>query len=96
MKHQVLLGPVITEKTLWLIEKQHVYTFQVHTDASKTQVAHAVQDTFGVKVEDVNTVFDRGTTHRTGRRRVLTMQPRIKKAFVKVAADQHIDAFDLK
>ena len=47
--NQVLLAPVVSEKSYELIE-QRKYAFRVHPDAHKTQVRQAVEELFGVNV----------------------------------------------
>jgi large subunit ribosomal protein L23 len=71
--NQVLLAPVVTEKSYELIESQK-YSFRVHPDAHKTQVRQAVEELFSVHVEAVNIVkvqstiaTDRATGSRLSR-----------------------------
>ena len=53
--NEVLLAPVVSEKSYSLIEDRK-YSFRVHQDAHKTQVRQAVEELFGVKVIAVNMV----------------------------------------
>ncbi len=53
LTHEVLLAPVVSEKSYWLIDDRK-YTFQVHKDAHKTQIRQAVEQLFDVKVVGVN------------------------------------------
>ncbi len=50
---QVLIAPVVSEKSYGLIEERK-YSFRVHPDAHKTQVRQAVEELFEVKVVAVN------------------------------------------
>ena len=50
---QVLLAPVVSEKSYSMIESRK-YSFRVHPDAHKTQIRQAVEELFGVKVIAVN------------------------------------------
>ena len=52
---QVLIAPVVSEKSYSLIE-DNKYSFRVHERAHKTQVRQAVEELFDVKVEGVNIV----------------------------------------
>jgi large subunit ribosomal protein L23 len=52
---QVLLAPVVSEKSYQLIEGNK-YSFKVHPDAHKTQIRQAVEQLFEVKVVGVNIV----------------------------------------
>ena len=60
----VLLAPVVSEKSYWLIE-QGVYTFKVHPGASKPEISDAVQSIWGVTVLKVNTLNRKGKRKRT-------------------------------
>ena len=89
--NQVLLAPVVSEKSYELIE-QRKYAFRVHPDAHKTQVRQAVEELFDVKVQGVNIVKvqpkpkRRGLTH--GRK------PGWKKAIVQLREGESIEIFE--
>ena len=51
----IILKPVITENSMDGIANKK-YTFKVATDATKVEIAQAVESLFGVKVEKVNTI----------------------------------------
>ena len=51
----VILKPIITEKSMDMIADKK-YTFKVAKDATKPEIAHAVEELFGVKVAAVNTI----------------------------------------
>jgi len=55
--HDVILRPVITESVYDLIETQNKIVFEVHKDANKFIVKHAVEAAFNVKVLKVNTMI---------------------------------------
>jgi large subunit ribosomal protein L23 len=80
----ILLAPVISEKSYGLIE-EGTYTFVVHPDANKTQIKIAVEKVFGVKVTSVNTANRQGKRKRTrfgyGKRK------NTKRALVTLSAD---------
>ncbi len=57
--NEVILKPYVTEKTLLMIEKENKLTFIVAKNATKTQVKHAVENLFGVKVDKVNIVISK-------------------------------------
>ena len=57
--YDVILSPVITEKSMNAMAEKK-YTFYVHTEATKSQVADAVEKMFeGAKVESVSTKIGR-------------------------------------
>jgi large subunit ribosomal protein L23 len=84
----VLLSPHITEKATLLSELNKV-VFKIALDASKDEVASAVEAIYNVKVTKVNTIVTKGKTKRfkgiKGRRND------IKKAIVTLAEGQSID-----
>ncbi|MGH3873721.1 MAG: 50S ribosomal protein L23 [Pseudonocardiaceae bacterium] len=60
----VILKPVISEKSYGLLEKSK-YTFVVAPDANKTEIKIAVEKIFGVQVVSVNTLNRPGKRKRT-------------------------------
>ncbi len=56
---KVLLKPYVTEKTLLMIEKENKLTFIIAKDARKSQVKHAIENLFSVKVDSVNITISR-------------------------------------
>ena len=64
--YDVILSPVITEKSMNAMAEKK-YTFYVHTEATKSQVADAVEKMFeGAKVESVSTMNLNGKNRRRG------------------------------
>lgn len=94
----VLIRPVLTEKTNWLREGDpKVYVFQVDTRANKHQVEDAVRTLFGVSPESVRILVRKGKPKRAlGRRsgRVFGQTSLQKRAYVKLAKGQKIDKFE--
>ena len=67
MKAQdVVIRPIITEKSM-AGNAEKKYTFEVHKDANKIEIAKAVAELFGVEVKKVNTLNVRGKFRRQGR-----------------------------
>lgn len=87
----VILAPVVSEKSYELIEKNNTYTFEVHTRAHKDEIRDAVQSVFGVRVLSVNTLNRKGKLKRTGY--VMGRRKNTKRALVKLAQDDSIDLF---
>ena len=80
--YDVILKPVITEKTMELMGEKK-YTFLVHPDVTKSQVKEAVEKMFkGTKVEKVNTMNKVGKPKRRGRTSGYTAKT--KKAIVQL------------
>lgn len=90
-KFDVLIRPIITEKTTLLMQ-ENKYTFQVPLNANKVEIRKAVESIFNVKVEKVATIRVLGKTKRMGR----TMGKRsdYKKAIVTLKAGESIELFD--
>ena len=81
--HDVLIRPILTEKTTQLDESENVYTFEVGEGANKHEIKAAVESVFGVSVQDVRTAVIRGKNKRFGRH--YGKQSNWKKAYVKLA-----------
>jgi large subunit ribosomal protein L23 len=65
--HEVIIRPVMTEKSTESLEKLNAYTFVVAKEANKIEIRDAVEKLFGVKVKDVRTMQYRGKERRVGR-----------------------------
>ena len=92
----VIKRPIVTEKTLRLIESDNTYVFGVSKTAEKNQIKKMVKDLFGVDAVSVNTVMGHRMAKRTGRKRLAVTNERTKKALVKVRSGQKIELFDLE
>lgn len=53
--HDIIIRPVITEASLAATQNLR-YTFEVLPEATKSEIATAVEEVFGVEVADVNTI----------------------------------------
>jgi large subunit ribosomal protein L23 len=86
--YDTILSPVITEKSTLLSEHNKV-VFKVAKDATKDEIAAAVEALFNVKVTKVNTVITQGKIKifkgTRGKR------PDVKKAIVTLQEGQSID-----
>ena len=90
---QILIRPVVTEKSDRLME-QGAYVFVVAPDATKVDVRHAVEQVFGVRVAQVNTMNRRGKTRRNRRTNIVGTRPATKRAVVTLAGNDRIDLFE--
>ena len=86
---EIILRPVISEKSTKLREKENKYVFVVAKDANKIQIRQAVESAFGVKVTNVNTVSVRAKKKRVGRYEGTTKA--YKKAIVTLAEGSKLD-----
>ena len=90
--NEVLLAPVVSEKSYAQIEASNTYSFRVHPDAHKTQVRQAVEELFGVKVLRVNVAKVQSKPKRRGLHR--GTRPGWKKAIVQLRAGDSIEIFE--
>ena len=88
---QVLITPVVSEKSYSLIE-DNKYSFKVHARAHKTQVRQAVEELFDVKVISVNVIKVRPKPKRRGWTR--GQKPGWKKAIVQLRDGDRIEIFE--
>lgn len=86
--YDVIQAPVITEKATLLSEQSKV-VFRVAPDATKDEIAAAVEELFKVKVIKVNTMNTKGKTKRF--RGHLGKRNDVKKAIVTLQEGQSID-----
>jgi large subunit ribosomal protein L23 len=88
---QVIIRPVVSEKSYALIGEGK-YTFRVADRAHKTQIAHAVEEIFDVKVAEVRTAKVRPKPKRRGLQQGKTRG--WKKAIVQLAPGERIELFE--
>ncbi|WP_188237329.1 50S ribosomal protein L23 [Sphingopyxis sp. LK2115] len=86
--YDVILAPVITEKSTLLSENNAV-VFKVARDATKPAIKAAVEALFDVKVVGVNTLVAKGKTKRWKGKPYTRSD--VKKAIVRLAEGQSID-----
>ncbi len=87
----VILAPVVSEKSYDLIEDLNTYTFVVDRRANKTEIRQAVSRIFDVDVLKVNTINRKGKQKRTGW--VVGKRSDSKRALVTLAPGDTIDIF---
>ena len=85
----IIIAPVITEKSESLKANNNVYVFKVKKTANKTQIKNEIEKAFGVKVVNVNTVNAVQKKKRVGRYTGLTTA--YKKAYFKLAEGSTIE-----
>ena len=88
----ILLRPVISEKSYGLQDEFNKYTFIVAPDASKTQIRQAVEAMFDVHVVAVNVLKVQAKPKRRGR--FSGTRPGWKKAIVQVREGETIPIFE--
>ena len=90
--HDVILRPLVTEKSSVAREEQNVVTLAVDPRAKKRDVRRAVETLFEVKVVDVRTMRMPRKLRRVGR--FAGHKPQWKKAVVRLAEGQMIEFFE--
>ena len=92
---EVLIKPVLSEKVNRLTEKHNRYTFIVNRKANKLEIKKAVEEFYGIQVEDVNTLVmpSKAKSRNTKSGIVSGRKPAKKKAIVTVAEGETIDLY---
>ena len=90
--HEVIVRPVITEKSTDQLDRNHAYTFVVDKGANKYEIAQAVETLFNVKVDSVRTMQYRGKERRVGRH--VGRRANWKKAVVTLREGDTIEIFE--
>jgi large subunit ribosomal protein L23 len=88
----IIIRPIVTEKTMKLSSDENKVTFMVAKNANKVSVAQAIKEIYNIKAEKVNIVNVHPKTRRVGRYEGKTNA--YKKAIVKLPAGESIDIFN--
>lgn len=86
---QIILAPVVSEKSTFVADKHQQVVFRVTKDACKDEIKAAVELLFKVKVDAVNVATVKGKQKRFGR--IAGRRKDWKKAYVCLEAGQEID-----
>jgi large subunit ribosomal protein L23 len=90
----VLLGPVITEKSMSEASKGR-FTFHVAKTSTKYEIKKVIEERFKVNVTKITTVLIKGRSARSGTRRIERIKNPFKKAVVTLKAGEKIGIFDV-
>ena len=90
--HEILVRPIITEKSHTKLDELGAYTFVVAKDANKIEIAKAIEKQFNVKVKAVRTMRYAGKQKRVGR--WVCRKAAWKKAVVTLAEGDTIEIFE--
>lgn len=96
----VIVRPVVTEKSARHIEEDNVYTFVVNRAANKIEIGQAVEKLWDVKVTSVRTMNYVGKARRAlmgrmSQNRNIGRRPSFKKALVTLAEGDHIEFYEV-
>ena len=87
----VIIKPLVTEKSTHLQQTRNSYAFQVNAHANKVQIRQAVEKLYDVKVTDVRTMVRKGKPRRS--RFKVTTTPSWKRAIVTLEENSRIELF---
>jgi large subunit ribosomal protein L23 len=91
----ILIRPIITEKSSYLSSGLNQYVFEVPTSATRKDVSDAVEKAFDVTVVSVNTINVAPKVGRKGKsRRLAIKKSAYKKAIVKISPEDRIPIFE--
>lgn len=88
----IIIRPIITEKSMKMMDGDNKITFEVAKGTNKTQVRQAIEEIFNVKVEKVNIMNCRPKDKRVGKYAGKTSA--VRKAIVKLPEGQDINLFN--
>jgi len=91
-KHQIIIRPIVTEKTIGLRDSMNQIVFEIHREANRIQVRNAVENLFNVRVESVKTLQVKGKRKRRGR--IIGKRRDWKKAIVTLSAGDKVEFFE--
>lgn len=89
---EIIIKPLITEKSTLQKEENNQIAFAVERWANKIEIGQAVEQVFNVKVVSVRTMNMQGKRKRMGK--TFGKRADWKKAMVTLAPGQHIDFFE--
>jgi large subunit ribosomal protein L23 len=91
----ILVKPIVTEKTNGQATKLNRFAFKVDRKANKLEIKKAVEAFYGVTVKDVNTAVMPGKnkSRYTKSGFITGQKPAYKKAYVTIAEGQTIDLY---
>lgn len=92
---EVIIAPLLTEKSNILSEKFNVYAFKVHKKSNKIEVKKAVENLYNVHVLEVNTMIlpSKNKARLTKKGLFKGRKPSYKKAVVKLPEGEKIDVY---
>lgn len=88
---EVIVAPIVTEKSMNLTQTQNKITLKVKKDANSLEIKHAFEAIFNKKVEKVNIVNVRARAKRVGRFSGFTSA--YKKAIITLKKGETLDLF---
>jgi large subunit ribosomal protein L23 len=92
---EVLIKPIVTEKSNKLTDQRRTYAFRVDRKANKLEIKKAIESFYGITVIEVNTVIvpSKAKSKFTKAGFISGRKPGFKKAYVTVAEGENIDLY---
>ena len=90
--HQLIVAPVVTEKSSAAYQARKEYAFRVHSEATKPQIKAAIETLFKVTVTSVRTLVVLAKRRTYGRYQ--GVRPSWKKAIVTLKEGDAIQVFE--
>ena len=87
--YDIIKGPRVTEKAYRLNQQVGKLVLEVHPQANKPMIAHALKKLFNVEAEKIGIVVSKGKKRRAGR--FFTVGKTRKKAVITLKKGQHVD-----
>ena len=97
--HQVIIQPIVSEKTTRQMDSANTYTLKVDRRANKIEIKRAVEKLFDVTVTDVRTMTYAGKARRApmarmNKTREVGRRASFKKAVVTLIEGEHIELYE--
>ena len=90
--HEIIIRPLVTEKTSIQKEMHNQLSFEVDRRANRIEIKRAIESIFNVRVASVKTMQITGKTKQRGR--IIGKRRDWKKAIVKLMPGERIDFFE--
>jgi large subunit ribosomal protein L23 len=90
--HDIIIRPLVTEKSTEQLERNNAYSFVVQRDANKIQIGKAIEELFNVRVREVRTMRYAGKQRRIGK--FVGKRSSWKKAIVTLREGDTIQLFE--
>jgi large subunit ribosomal protein L23 len=68
--YEIILHPYVTERALFMMDRENKLQFIVKMDATKEEIKHSIEEIFEVKVESVNTMVT-----KDGKKAIVKLRP---------------------
>ena len=92
IQYDIIIRPLITEKTSIQKEDYNQVSFEVDRRANRVEIRRAIENIFNVRVADVRTMQVKGKTKQRGR--IVGKRRDWKKAIVNLMPGERIDFFE--